>query len=145
MPEIAREQFSHWLRIPTRWGDMDVLGHVNNAVFFTFDESARLHYFNRLMAADDSFWKQQGLILANIGCDFIAQLHHPAEVDVGYRVSRLGGSSLRTEAGLFVGEKLVAITRAVIVWFEYPAQKSVKIPEHVKGMIRSYEVTPPEE
>lgn len=145
MPEITRGQFRHWLQIPTRWGDMDVLGHVNNAVFFTFDESARLHYFGRLMAADDTFWKQQGLILANIGCDFIAQLHHPAEVEVGYRVSRLGGSSLRTEAGLFVGETLVAVTRAVIVWFDYPAQKSVKIPEHVKQDIRTYEATPPEE
>jgi acyl-CoA thioester hydrolase len=127
MSEISRAQFRHWLKIPTRWGDLDALGHVNNAHFFTYDESARVDYFSRLMAGDARFWKEYGLILAHIGCDFVAQLHHPAEVEVGFRVCRLGTSSLTTEAGMFLGDKLVAVTRSVLVWFDYVRQKSLGI------------------
>lgn len=133
------EDFSHWFETPVRWGDLDSLGHVNNAVFFTFDESARLDYFSTLLHADTRFWKDYGLILAHIECDFLAQLRFPATVHVGMRVSRMGRSSLNTEAGLFVDEQLVAVTRSVIVWFDYPAQKSMPIPEPVRTAIRARE------
>lgn len=139
------EDFSHWFETPVRWGDLDSLGHVNNAVFFTFDESARLDYFNSLQQADSRFWKDYGLILAHIECDFITQLHFPATVRVGMRVSRMGRSSLNTEAGLFVGKQLVAVTRSVIVWFDYPAQKSLPIPDAVRAAIRARERLAPQE
>lgn len=142
---VKREDFSHITRIETRWGDLDALGHVNNATFFTFDESARLDYFGRMFGDDPKFWKEYGLILASIGCDFIAQLHHPAHLDVGFRISRIGRSSMQSVGAIFQGDKLVAVTRGVLVWFSYEKQTSLEIPESVRAMIRGREVTPPEE
>ena len=49
---IELTDFSHVLTIPTRWSDLDMLGHVNNTRFFTFDEDARLSYFEPLMRMD---------------------------------------------------------------------------------------------
>lgn len=144
-PQPARAHFGHWCQVPTRWSDLDMLGHVNNARFFSFDEDARLSYFQPLWEKDPRFWKDYGIILASIGCDFIAQLRHPAQVEVGFRVARLGRSSLQTQAGMFLGDRLVAVTRGVVVWFDYAGQKPQPIPDSVRQMIRGREVLPPEE
>ena len=133
------DDFGSFSEIPTRWADLDALGHINNARFFTFDETARLDYFSELMRGDDQFWKAHGLILARIECDFIAQLRHPALVRAGFRIERLGRSSMSTLAAHFVDGKPVAVSRGVVVWFDYNNQKPLAIPEPVRQMIRGRE------
>lgn len=140
-----RDQFSFHLRLSTRWGDMDALGHVNNAKFFTYDESARLQYFQDLMRDDARFWNDYGLILAHIEADFIAQLKPPADLDIGFRIAKIGRTSLRTEAGMFLGEQLIALTRGVVVWFDYKSNTTLPVPDAVKAKIRKLERTPPSE
>lgn len=145
MKDIQLSDFSHVLKIPTRWGDMDLLGHVNNVKFFVYDESARIAYFESLMKDNPRFWKEEGMILANISCDFIAQLHHPAEVSFGLRIAKMGRSSLQTLGAAFSDGKLIAVTRGIIVWFDYVNQKPVAVPEHVREIIRKREIVKPEE
>ncbi len=137
------EEFGFSVEIPTRWADLDALGHVNNARFFTFDETARLDYFAELMRDDDQFWKAHGLILARIECDFISQLRHPAQLRTGFRIERLGRSSMSTLAAHFVGGTAVAVSRGVVVWFDYTNQKPLAIPESVRQTIRAREVVAP--
>lgn len=139
----ARGDFSHCTPLSVRWGDMDSLGHVNNAKFFTYDEQARLEYFKAFESVVPGMWTAQGLILARLGCDFLQQLHYPARLDVMFRIVRFGRSSMETESALFEGERLVAVLQGVVVWFDYQAQKSAAIPEAVKALIREREVTPP--
>lgn len=142
---VRREDFSFLLRLPVRWGDMDSIGHVNNAKFFTYDESARLDYFGALMKDDAKFWKDYGLILAHIEADFIQQVKCPATLDIGFRISKLGGKSLQTLGGMFLGDQLVAVTRAVVVWFDYRVNKTLPLPDDVKAKIRAFEKTAPAE
>ena len=138
-----RGDFAFFLKLAARWGDMDALGHVNNAKFFTYDESVRLEYFRQLMRDDPKFWNEYGLILAHIEADFLAQLKPPAELDLGFRIARIGRSSLGTEAGMFLGDTLVAVTRGVLVWFDYRANAPLPLPEAVKAKIRAFEKVAP--
>ena len=131
----VRADYGFWMPMPVRWGDMDALGHVNNVVFFTYDESVRLEYFTQLMKGDAKFWDAYGLILAHIEADFIAQLKPPATLDLGFRITRVGKTSLNTEAGMFLGDQLVAITRGVLVWFDYKAGTPLPVPEDVRRRI----------
>ncbi len=139
----SRAQFAHSIRLDVRWGDMDSLGHVNNAKFFTFDEQARLVYFDAIGQLVEGFWKTQGLILARIGADFIQQVHYPAALDVCFRVAKLGRSSMETQGAVFQGDVLVAVTQGVVVWFDYVAQKPLAIPEAARVAIRQREVLAP--
>lgn len=141
----ARSDFSHYTPIVVRWGDMDALGHINNAKFFTYDEQARMEYFSRFDKLVPRMWEVEGLILARLGCDFLQQLHHPATVDMGFRISRFGRSSMETECAVFDGERLVAVLQGVVVWFNYQAQKSALIPDVVKAAIRERELLAPTE
>lgn len=124
--------------IPVRWGDMDALGHVNNARFFTYDEDIRLGFFKRLMQDDAKFWKEYGLILAHIECDFLSQVKAPNTLRAHYGLRRLGGKSLETEARLYDGDVLAARTRAVVVCFDYRAQSTLALPPHVRERLEPF-------
>lgn len=143
MTAPQRSDYAFFLKLATRWGDMDALGHVNNAKFFTYDESVRLDYFTALMRDDPKFWQDYGLILAHIEADFIAQLKPPAELDLGFRIAKVGRTSMTTEAGMFRGDQLIAVTRGVLVWFDYRSNTPLPVPEAVKAKIRAFEKVPP--
>lgn len=140
-----RDDFAHVIRMPVRWGDMDALGHVNNARFFTYDESARLDYFAVLMRDDPKFWQDYGLILAHIEADFLRQVQAPAELEIGLRIARIGSSSLHTLAAMFLDGDLVAVTRSVVVWFDYARGEKLPVPEWVRDRIRARECAAPPE
>jgi acyl-CoA thioester hydrolase len=153
MSAPTRAEFRQFIPMTVRWGDMDALGHVNNVQYFRYGESARIAYFDPLERDDPKMWKEYGIILASMSCDFLAQLHYPAELDIGSRVTRLGRSSLhmtsaifqRSPAGQPQEERAVAVLRGVLAWFDYSAQKTLPIPESVRAWIRAREVLAPEE
>ena len=47
---MSRSDYVHWVSLPVRWGDMDALGHVNNAMYFRYAESGRIAYFTTVGA-----------------------------------------------------------------------------------------------
>ena len=140
-----RRKLVHVERIAIRWGDMDAMGHVNNVKFFTYGESGRIAYFDELARIDPTFWNDHGMILAHTSADFLAQLHYPADLDIGTRVEKMGKSSFNVIVAIFSAGKLIAVVKAVLVWFDYVNQKPMPIPEHVREMIRQREVVKPAE
>ena len=76
----------------TRWKDMDSFGHVNNAVFLTYIEDARIMYFKRWNITE----KKRSLIVASIKIDYLRQIEHPSDLIVGQKISRIGYSSFDT-------------------------------------------------
>lgn len=141
--ELRLEQFAHRHPLAVRWGDVDMLGHVNNAKYFTYEESSRIEYFQRLADTDPRMWKDYGLILASIGADFLAQVRHPSNLVIGTRITRIGRSSLNTISGVFRDGEPVAAVRATLVWFDYVNQKPLAVPETVREWVRANEVIAP--
>jgi len=140
----VREDFTHFVEQSTRWRDEDRLGHVNNAMYFTYEETTRISYLDRVFDRATA-WTGGAVIVAHIECDFVAQLHHPAVFDMGFRVASLGGSSMSSEGAIFVGDEVVAVTRSVIVFFDYEADRSVRITDEARAAIRAFERKAPEE
>lgn len=143
MSTPQRADFRYFCPIATRWGDVDSMGHVNNAKYITYDEQARTDYLQARQ--HDAGIHGPHFILARIACDFLAQLHHPAQIEYGMRIVRMGRSSMTTQGALFVGEQCHARTEGVIVWFDYAAGTSVRIPDAVRAAVRQFEVVPPQE
>ena len=63
-----RKKWVHEMVIPVRWGDMDIMGHVNNTVYFRYMESVRIEWFVKL--GYDPSPKGQGPIIVNAFCNF---------------------------------------------------------------------------
>ena len=130
------------ITLPIQWGDMDSLGHVNNAKYFTWFESARMALFERVgMATSGS--PSEGPILARTECDFVAPLHWPGEILVGTGISRVGTKSFtmlyeiaRTDAP----DDLVARGEGVIVMMDYEAGQTVEISGRLRKRLEDLRV-----
>ena len=138
---ITRDQFKYWKEIEVRWGDMDSQGHVNNAVYFTYLESARVELIRKLGVKGRPGGQAEGLALVSTSCDFKRQVVYPATLEVGLRVERIGRRSFEMSYGIFVHgtDQLVASAGSVNAWVEYAAQRAVELPDWVRTALAEYQ------
>jgi acyl-CoA thioester hydrolase len=128
-------------RIAVRWGDMDTMGHVNNAKYFTYCESARMSYFRAVRMEEHFAAGRFGPALAAAQLNFRRQVRYPAEIEVETRVTEIGRSSFKMEYTLVRSEdrERVADGSGVIVWVDYSTGRSVPLPEGLRAAIRDFE------
>lgn len=116
------------LSLPIQWGEMDSMGHVNNAVYFRWFESARIVYFERVGWLELLRDEGNGPILHSTQARFRSPLTFPDTVHVGARVSdlqadrftmsyevrsdRLGGAVACEGSGLIVAYDYRALAKA---------------------------------
>ena len=98
--EATRKDYGHWLRIPTRWMDNDVYGHVNNVVYYSYFDTVINAYLIEAGKLDIEHGPVIGLCVES-QCRYFKPLAFPDRIDAGLRVGRLGSSSVRYEVGLF--------------------------------------------
>jgi acyl-CoA thioester hydrolase len=83
-PELLSE-FPVVLEIPVAWGEMDAMGHVNNAVYLRWFECARMEYFSRIGWEVPPRAGGPGPILAKTNCVFKLPISYPDSIWVGAR------------------------------------------------------------
>ena len=143
---VQRAAFRCWVKIDVQWGDMDALGHVNHAVYFTYCESARIEYFDRIGYFDQigrgRFTEApEGPALAHAALNFRRQVRHPAVIEVGARVPEVRNRSFTMDYAIFqeATDTLVADGTSVLVWSDYRAGRTIEGPAHVRKAIASLE------
>ena len=137
-PRLATILTRH--RVTVRFGDCDLLGHVNNAKYLTYIESARIDLwraqlgFLRSHVIDEHGKRGHGFILARAEVDFRAQSRYGDTLEVRLGVGAFGRSSLTYDYDVVrVGdETLVATAKTVQVWFDYDENRSLPIGEDLK-------------
>jgi acyl-CoA thioester hydrolase len=90
------------IEVAVRWGDMDLLGHVNNIFYLQYFETARIDCLTRVgMDPPGPAWREYGLILAADSCRFKTPVTHPDTLSVGARVAALGDDRMVLEHAAF--------------------------------------------
>lgn len=119
-----------------QWGDMDALGHVNNARYFTWFESARIALFERIgvMTSGPS---DVGPILATTTCDFLAPVKYPARLEVTATVTKVGETSMTMSYEARHGNRLHARGTSVAVLVDYATSTKVRVPDAIRAAIRA--------
>jgi acyl-CoA thioester hydrolase len=128
-----RSAYPHFLRIPTRWLDNDVYGHVNNVQYYAFFDTV----INRWLIEEGGLDIHRGQVFgvcAESHCRFEAAVAFPEGVDAGLRVAKLGGSSVRYEIGLFRedSEERLATGWFVHVFVDRDSRRPAEIPGPVR-------------
>jgi len=143
------EGFRHQYALQVRWGDMDALGHVNNARFLTYIEQARFDYFRAGLGRRYQVGDRPGFILVKVVLEFKQPLFESDDVHIFTRCIRLGGSSFDLEHWVMrlKDGQLEAAAQATItsVVYDYVERKSVPIPDALRAAIKAYEVAAPNE
>ncbi len=134
--QVSRGDYGHFLRIPTRWMDNDVYGHVNNVVYYSYFDTVINKYLideGGLDFANDSVIG----IAVETHCQFKRSLQFPDSIDAGLRVGHVGNSSVRYEIGLFRegDEAVAAVGHFVHVFVERTSQAPVRIPAGIRAAL----------
>ena len=144
MIDLTGFRFSHPIEI--RFADLDVLGHVNNAKYFTYMETGRLLYFKQVIG-----WSgkrhQLNVILARTACDFKLPLELGDPIRVYVRVARLGNKSFDFEYVIIreTDHGVAAVGSSVQVAFDYKRKLPVLVPNEWRKKIIAFEPFQPEE
>ena len=120
------EGFDYVHRETVRFRDVDAMGHVNNAVFLTYLEEARISYLLRFDAGVTD------MILARVEIDFRAPLRSGDEIEIGVRPAGIGTKSFELEYLVRSGAAVAAEAKTVIVSYDYETGRSVELPQSWK-------------
>jgi acyl-CoA thioester hydrolase len=122
-------------RIPVRWGDMDALGHVNNAVYFTYFEQARIDYIQGMTDVLRTRNATTGPVLVAVDATFKKPVLHPATVIVHVFVGEVGRTSFSLLSRLSVEgdeDTLYAESRATLVWIDRSTGRPTPLPDALR-------------
>ena len=125
--------FEHEIEI--RFRDCDAMGHVNNAVYLSYLEQARVAFWHRLTGTSGI---PRSFILARAEIDFAAPATLGDRLVVGLRVEAVGRTSftLAYEVVKARTRETVASAKTVQVMFDYSAGRPVPIPEAVRARLQ---------
>ena len=136
--------------IQMRWRDLDALGHVNNAVYLTYFELARLGYIRALLGEDAEIDPRTLLpvgfqfILAEVTCHYRSPATLRDELAVTIWVSRVGRKSFVFEYRIAdeTTGRLIAEGCSTQVWYDYAVSQSGTVPAETVTRMEEMQRTP---
>jgi len=134
-------KFPFAMRVEVRFRDLDGMGHVNNAVYFTYIEAARTEYMMKVAGItrlEDIDW-----IVASASLNFRKAVGYGDPIEVRVRPTRIGTTSytLYYEIWDTGVDELVAEGETVIVSFDYKGAKKKPIDPKIRAALE-HDATP---
>jgi acyl-CoA thioester hydrolase len=151
-PEDPRDlsgDFAHRVAIEVRFADTDAMGHVNNAVYLTYCEMARIRYWTDITGEPVAAGHEgaESLILAEARITYRAPVFHSETVTVETRAAHIGRSSFTLEHRLTAcgpggSPRLVATSDSVMVRYDYETERAAALSQAFVAAIEAYEERP---
>jgi acyl-CoA thioester hydrolase len=125
-----RSSYRAFHMVSTRWADNDQYGHINNAKFYEFVDSA----VNAHLLIADALDESIGLVVDS-GCRYTSSLAFPDVIEVGIKVDRIGTSSVRY--GFAVFRRGVTRAAAVGHFVHVYVDRDTRRPKAVSGKLKA--------
>lgn len=128
--------------IDIRFRDLDALGHVNNAVYMTYVEQARVHYFDYVFGNRND-WDQWGVLLARTEINYFRPLLFKENAKCRMKCTSLGNKSMEFTFDIFKEENNEEIQIAngvnILVCYNHSENKSIEVPKFWRNAIADFE------
>ena len=148
-PEDPRDlpgDFGHRVDVEVRFADTDAMGHVNNAVYLTYCEIARIRYWTDVTGEPVAAGHEgaESLILAEARITYRAPVFHTETVTIETRATHIGRSSFLLEHRLTARgssgtSRLAATSDSVMVRYDYQADRPAPLSDAVIDAIEAFE------
>ncbi len=117
--------------VDVRFNDCDALGHVNNAVYFTYFEECRKEFFRIFNPSlDIHAWN---LIVASTRCDFLQEAVYAQKLTVYGWIGKVGSSSFEVEHAMADEQgNWVARGKATLLGFDFANKKAVPLSAEIR-------------
>lgn len=120
-------------KIQVRFADCDMMGHVNNAIYLSYFEQTRMHYFSYLVG-DKWDWKRHGIILVQNTLTYHFPVFLQDQPAITMVLGEVGTTSFTLHYEVHVGDKVCTSGSSKLVCFDFDANKSVAVyPDMLDG------------
>jgi acyl-CoA thioester hydrolase len=129
----TRSDYGYFTTVTTRWNDNDQMGHVNNAVYYMYFDTAQTTFYIQNGLLD--MRRTSPYVVVESGCRHLSEVSYPDVLTIGLRVTHLGNTSLRMEMGLFRNESDVASAEShfVHVFIDPKTRRPIPIPSEARA------------
>ena len=117
--------------IQVRFADIDVLGHVNNAIYLSYFEMTRVHYFNELLG-ESWDWKKNGVLLVRNELDYFAPILLDHQPQIFMHLIEIGTKSFKLGYEVYVGDILHTTGCSVMVCYNAVTNSTINVPHEMK-------------
>lgn len=125
-----RSDFFHETTIHIRFRDLDPLRHVNNAVFNTYFEEARINFIKAVPELHTSMKEGFSFVLAHLDLKYIQPVEYDDSVVIGSSLKSIGNSSVEGIQGLFSTDgKIKAVAKTTGVWYDVNKKRPARLPD----------------
>lgn len=129
-------EFNYEKEMDVRFRDLDMMGHLNNAVYATYLEQARVEYIEDVV---EQPLMEIGAVVADLHLDFERPIDWGDDVVVAVRADELGTSSIPLEYEIRVDGDVAATAETLMVTFDPEAGEPRPIPDAWRERIRNHE------
>ena len=128
------------LNIQVRFNDVDIAGHVNNAVYQEYFDLGKLNYFNQILG-NEVDWKKEGLVLANITIDYFQPILLDESLFLSTHVESFGNKSFVMIQELYDEQKIILKSKAksIMVCFDFTSNSTIPVPSAWVNQIKIHE------
>lgn len=136
--QLNKSLFQFNRAIDVRWGDFDMLGHVNNAAYFTFLENARIHYLQESCGWN---WEKYKMVIVHISMDYLKPIL-PEHRPLAYiRCIKIGNTSFTLENIIAdrSSDEVFCTADTVLVSIDGSGGHPITLPEEHVSLIRTYD------
>ena len=122
--------FTSRLPIQVRFSDVDVVGHVNNIVYFAFYDTGKAAFMTELLGHPIT-WKQVDTVVANVDCAFISPIFYGENIEVLTTCVGIHDKSFRLLQMLWNADtrEVKSVCETVMVSFDSNTQKAAPLSE----------------
>ncbi len=134
LPDISL--FRNATPVQIRFNDVDVLGHVNNTIYFAFYDTGKAYYFEAVQGKKVE-WKNVDTVIANVNCAYIAPIYFGEQIEVLTTCLSVHDKSFRLLQAIRernTGE-IKSICGTVMVSFDPATRDSRSLPEEWRRML----------
>ncbi|PWE18576.1 thioesterase [Marinicauda salina] len=133
---LKRETYPVVITVPTRFQDLDPLGHINNVAIGAFYEEARGALNRAVFPKGSRHELGVRILIADVHIVYLGEAFHPRELEVGAGIERIGTSSYTIASGLFQDGACIGTSETVIV--NTAEGRSAPLPDKAKALLEEY-------
>jgi len=134
--------YVHFADVEVRFRDTDAMGHVNHAVYFTYAEVARQHYWDQV--APEAAYDDVPFVIAHAEADFRSPAHVGEILRVHLRTKWVGHGSfgMDYEIRSLTDHRLIATAVTVLATYDYAAGAAMPVPDWMRRGLERVEGRP---
>lgn len=134
------QTFKHTLPLQIRFNDIDMLGHLNNSVYFNFFDLGKSYYFEAVKGCRID-WRSADIVIANLNTDFLIPVFFNEAIVVQTAVTEIGNKSLRMTQRIINPDtqQIKCVCTTIMVGFDVKTSTAKQISDEWKTAIMAYE------